>query len=115
MPSGSGGHVISQTLTVNDYTGNALADEMTSQLGPNFEVVYCADTLQMEMTTKNKDLSQLSTDRELFEGVITVTPYDKNNPKSFNTVISNCEQNKADTFISGIVDLRGFLSMHVNK
>lgn len=37
----------------NKYTGNALADEMKKQMAAHFQVMYYADVLQMEITTKN--------------------------------------------------------------
>lgn len=69
-------------------------------------MIYHADTLQLGITSKNQELFKIHTDTQLFGGVTTVTPYDKNNPKTFNTVISKYKQNEAGTFVSGVVDLR---------
>lgn len=94
-----------------NYTGNALSDTMKKQLGANFEDVDYADTLGMAIPAKNTESFNIYTDRELVGGVTTVTPYDKINPNSFNAVISQYEPSKANTLISGVVDLRRFTNM----
>lgn len=69
----------------------------------------------MEITTKNQELFKLYTDGEQIDGATTVTPYDRNNPTSFNTVISNYDPNKANTFTSGMVDLRIFSNVYLTS
>lgn len=65
--------VSAAVLPLRNYMDNALADEITQQLGANFDVIYAANTLQTEVTTN---------------GVLTFTQCDRHIPKSFNTVIN---------------------------
>lgn len=69
----------------------------------------------MEITAKDQELFKLYTGGELFGGVTTGTPYDRNNPRSFNTVMRNYEPNKANTFLNGIVDLRRFSNIYLTS
>lgn len=102
-------------LTVRDYTNNAFTDEIKKQLGENFEVVYYEDTLQMEITTKNKELFKIYTDRELVDGVLMHNPYDIDHPKTCRAVIRNYEPHYADKLTSGIVGLRRFTNIDLTR
>lgn len=92
-------------LAVKNYTGNVSAGDMNAQLGEILEIVDHVETLQMDITTKSKELFNIYTRRELFDGVLTHIPYDRNNPKSSNTGISNYKPNDADKLTSGVADL----------
>lgn len=75
--------------------------------------MYSADTLQMEITTNNNELLNIRIQRELFDGVETGTPCNRNNLNTFNTVIRNYETTCVEQFISGLVDLRGCSNLYL--